>query len=67
VFFLLPQLPHTINLLIINRVSADKTAKHYRNITATLPQTLPQGEGKWEVGEFFRSPEDGSPEVQSLQ
>jgi hypothetical protein len=30
VFFLLPQLPHTINLLIINRVSADKTAKHYR-------------------------------------
>ena len=40
--FLLPQLPHFINLLSIKRISAFETAQHYRNITATLPQTLPQ-------------------------
>jgi hypothetical protein len=40
--FLLPQLTHFINLLIIKCLSACQTVQYYRNITATLPQTLPQ-------------------------
>ena len=42
IVFLLPQLPHFLNLLGIKRLSDSKSAQHYRNITATLPQTLPQ-------------------------
>ena len=37
--------------------------QYYRNITANI--TANEGEVRKE--EFFRSPEDGSPEVQSLQ
>jgi hypothetical protein len=61
--FLLPQLPHFINLLIIKRLSACETVQYYRNITANI--TANEGEVRKE--ELFRSPEDGSPEVQSLQ
>jgi hypothetical protein len=43
--------------------------QHYRNITATLPQTLPQKGEKREKRRFFRSPEEGfrSPEVQKTE